>query len=618
MLKEDPNDKLKSQLSEAVLSICKSWAADGKVNLTIEGLLAITIKKEVVLVNMKEKIATEGDEGRDFREGRAFSGGQFPTELNGQDDIMHNLSYAFGPFLGRDDCDKGTFEEMLAMEVGDSSKGSTDEKMKGDLEEDNLLKGSLDYSTLSLPDVSSGGMDRFGEQFDDNPSNLFDFDDIINKPAKVSSASLVLQQNLLLGDLERSTGNDNVEQFGNDILMVSDLNWGSTSDRAGDVGPLNLAGPQDLSLGLDKRKFFCGVCGSVYTSEQGHVCKSARLNTAVTSEPLNLKSQPLDLTTGPIYLAMDGSLSHQPVLSGAPSVTYDLLTKHTLNSSKDKAEAFKKCEMCGKYLFSNSGYLKHKKQHAGKFRYSCDVCHKGFFDQTNLKTHVDSSHSKLKRYECNRCSKSFFWKHHLKRHAETCKGAAPVPSGADGDVATASGSTAQSLPVISNFLLSIGNRSATSVAASGKENPQSCSAQALSCSLKVTTRSSLSSPPKTGTTGACHLGALRLLAAPNDFAKYLRTLPDLASGVAPVISNGNNPPITFLSLQPQTAIVQLQNLAHLRMAGVNSSSEAPPPDAVRSSASSQGGLLPGSSSLSVVNVLTSSVLSASMASSETL
>lgn len=143
MLKEDPNDKLKSQLFEAVLSICKSWAADGKVNLTIEGLLAITIKKEVVLVNMKEKVATEGYEGRDFRESRGFSGGQFPAELNGQDDIMHNLSYAFGPFLGRDDCDKGTFEEMLAMEVGDSSKGSTDEKMKGDLEEDNLLKGWL-------------------------------------------------------------------------------------------------------------------------------------------------------------------------------------------------------------------------------------------------------------------------------------------------------------------------------------------------------------------------------------------------------------------------------------------------------------------------------------------
>ena len=60
--------------------------------------------------------------------------------------------------------------------------------------------GSLDYSTLSLPDVSSGGLERFGEQFDDNPQNLFDFDDIINKQAKVSSSNLVLQQDMLLGE----------------------------------------------------------------------------------------------------------------------------------------------------------------------------------------------------------------------------------------------------------------------------------------------------------------------------------------------------------------------------------------------------------------------------------
>lgn len=99
---------------------------------------------------------------------------------------------------------------------------------------------------------------------------------------------------------------------------------------------------------------------------------------------------------------------------------YSFYMEHIANCHKAKLTPYKACDICGKYFFSNSGYVKHKRLHFGVYKFHCDICRKGFFDRTHLRAHMDSSHSKVRRYECKHCNKSFFWKHHLKRHLGTC------------------------------------------------------------------------------------------------------------------------------------------------------------------------------------------------------
>lgn len=112
----------------------------------------------------------------------------------------------------------------------------------------------------------------------------------------------------------------------------------------------------------------------------------------------------------------------------------DTFTTHVSACAKSKLTPYKSCETCGKTLFSHSGYMKHRKLHAGAYKYFCGVCRRGFFDQTNLRAHADSRHSKVRRYACSLCNKSFFWKHHVKRHLKACgRGAKALSTAANGD-----------------------------------------------------------------------------------------------------------------------------------------------------------------------------------------
>jgi Zinc finger, C2H2 type len=179
-------------------------------------------------------------------------------------------------------------------------------------------------------------------------------------------------------------------------------------------------------------------------------------------EPLNLISRPLDLTIGvrmgdeddddpeSVYgmlmtagmasaAAADGSVpsSADQRLACICGKTFDAaepFASHIASCAKSKMTPYKTCETCGKVLFSNSGYMKHRRLHAGAYKYRCGVCRQGFFDQTNLRAHADSRHSKVRRYSCPRCDKSFYWKHHVKRHMESCGTAVVGPDVGDADV----------------------------------------------------------------------------------------------------------------------------------------------------------------------------------------
>jgi len=97
-----------------------------------------------------------------------------------------------------------------------------------------------------------------------------------------------------------------------------------------------------------------------------------------------------------------------------------------LCSNPGQYKFFVLCSNPGQYKFlvlcSNPGEYKFIVlcSNPGEYKFRCGVCHKGFFDRTHLRAHVDSSHSKVRRYACSRCAKSFFWKHHLKRHLLVC------------------------------------------------------------------------------------------------------------------------------------------------------------------------------------------------------
>lgn len=183
-------------------------------------------------------------------------------------------------------------------------------------------------------------------------------------------------------------------------------------------------------------------------------------------EPLNLISRPLDLTIGvrmgdeddddpeSVYgmLMTAGMASAAAAAAAAGSVsssadqrlacicgkTFDAaepFASHIASCAKSKMTPYKTCETCGKVLFSNSGYMKHRRLHAGAYKYRCGVCRQGFFDQTNLRAHADSRHSKVRRYACPRCDKSFYWKHHVKRHMDSCGTAVAGADAGDADAA---------------------------------------------------------------------------------------------------------------------------------------------------------------------------------------
>ena len=172
-----------------------------------------------------------------------------------------------------------------------------------------------------------------------------------------------------------------------------------------------------------------------------------RLLTTMT-EPLNLISRPLDLTKCRIddesgddpdsvygmLMSATANMVATDRLSCVCGKTFDMsametFTSHMSSCAKSKLTPYKSCETCGKTLFSNSGYIKHQRLHAGAYKYFCNICRRGFFDQTNLRAHADSRHSKVRRYACSLCSKSFYWKHHVKRHLKACgRGAKAIPA----------------------------------------------------------------------------------------------------------------------------------------------------------------------------------------------
>ena len=67
-------------------------------------------------------------------------------------------------------------------------------------------------------------------------------------------------------------------------------------------------------------------------------------------------------------------------------------------------------------LFKRADYLwRHKALHSDTYRYTCDVCGRGYDDPTSLKNHT-RRHTGEKPHSCEVCGKSFLYARVLKTH----------------------------------------------------------------------------------------------------------------------------------------------------------------------------------------------------------
>ncbi|KAI0229565.1 hypothetical protein LSAT2_020017 [Lamellibrachia satsuma] len=201
--------------------------------------------------------------------------------------------------------------------------------------------------------------------------------------------------------------------------------------------PLNLTDTQTVlpltssEMNQKVKRVKCEACGKSYKREQSmrkHKCKAPLDKTGASGRSQSDTTQPLDLTV----CRSDGDTSLMTVDDDVDSdgaftcvcsrvfEDYEAYVAHVNGCIKSKLTPYKSCDICGKFFFSSSGYLKHKRLHFGAYKLHCNICHKGFFDRTHLRAHTDSMHSKVRRHVCKMCGKSFFWKHHLKRHLGTC------------------------------------------------------------------------------------------------------------------------------------------------------------------------------------------------------
>ena len=82
---------------------------------------------------------------------------------------------------------------------------------------------------------------------------------------------------------------------------------------------------------------------------------------------------------------------------------------------KETHNPWRMCSTCGVTLPSKAIYDRHVQRCENKFKYSCDICKKGFTGTTKLVDHI-RVHTKEKPYSCNQCDRKFVRKEKLKGH----------------------------------------------------------------------------------------------------------------------------------------------------------------------------------------------------------
>ncbi|XP_064628134.1 sal-like protein 1 isoform X2 [Lineus longissimus] len=77
------------------------------------------------------------------------------------------------------------------------------------------------------------------------------------------------------------------------------------------------------------------------------------------------------------------------------------------------------CGICGKVLFTPSGFKLHLLSHTGERPHQCTVCGRKFLQRSTLKTHVKGVHSSYRPYSCNICGTHCLTKQNFESHLNT-------------------------------------------------------------------------------------------------------------------------------------------------------------------------------------------------------
>jgi KRAB domain-containing zinc finger protein len=77
------------------------------------------------------------------------------------------------------------------------------------------------------------------------------------------------------------------------------------------------------------------------------------------------------------------------------------------------------CTICGKVLYTPSGFKLHLLSHTGDRPHQCTVCGRKFLQRSTLKTHVKGVHSVYRPYSCNICGTHCLTKQNFESHLNT-------------------------------------------------------------------------------------------------------------------------------------------------------------------------------------------------------
>jgi len=253
--------RVKSLLTEAVKLLCKSLLTYTS-EFSIDGLIAITVdRSEVVLVSIHEVVATDA----------------IPTVATVDDSCgaVETLSGATSVILVTPETGISQFVELEGILQDDSkivvdaaqlpetanSAGDVVNIEASQIVGDAVSTQAQPYPDLEAPQASLFTTAELDEFIDTCPSAGIISDsscDVFAEVAITSESPSDCDKQLEVSSVtvSKTDGNEplllpaDVED-----AMPSCLSW---DDDLSDIGPLNLAGPQDLSLQLDKKvKIFC-------------------------------------------------------------------------------------------------------------------------------------------------------------------------------------------------------------------------------------------------------------------------------------------------------------------------------------------------------------------------
>ena len=115
---------------------------------------------------------------------------------------------------------------------------------------------------------------------------------------------------------------------------------------------------------------------------------------------------------------------HEKVKHKCPHCTRTYSTKFSLKNhirTKHEGQLFAcSYDKCRKTFSSYQTLRDHILVHQNKFKYTCELCGRGFMKTDHFQDHLNR-HSKVKPFACEICRKRFTRKNELKRHLErTC------------------------------------------------------------------------------------------------------------------------------------------------------------------------------------------------------